>query len=188
MHQAFRDLCRDAYRRERTWGLLKVWLRVLADTGVTAVGEHAAQFAEAWRRSKMEKVSQRLGANPAWTLGMLISVVLIAAGILANAWLARTGQIVLGTAFLLTANLAAGVIMDAFTGSRGAVTLGMLILFAGALVPMLWVEDSPGWLRENPVNGGLFVILSTYGGRGRAWVILAVALILGGAHVLISLI
>ena len=40
MVQAFRDLCRDAYRREGLPGLVRLWCHTLTDTAMTAAAEH----------------------------------------------------------------------------------------------------------------------------------------------------
>jgi hypothetical protein len=42
MAQLFRDQCRDAWRQERSVGLMKLWLRVLPDIGKTSVMEQIA--------------------------------------------------------------------------------------------------------------------------------------------------
>src|SRR5262245_34982641 len=40
MAQVFRDVCRDAYQREGSWGVLGSWLPVLLDLAITALEEH----------------------------------------------------------------------------------------------------------------------------------------------------
>lgn len=40
MAQVFRDICRDAYRRNGAWGVLGSWLPVLLDLAITALEEH----------------------------------------------------------------------------------------------------------------------------------------------------
>jgi len=38
--QLFRDQCRDAWRESHSWGLVKLWLRVLPDLVKTSISEH----------------------------------------------------------------------------------------------------------------------------------------------------
>ncbi len=40
MEQLFRDQCRDAWNDTRSWGLVKLWMRVIPDLLRTSVSEH----------------------------------------------------------------------------------------------------------------------------------------------------
>ena len=46
MAQLFRDQCRAAWNESRTWGLLKLWLRVLPDLASTSILERLAALNE----------------------------------------------------------------------------------------------------------------------------------------------
>jgi len=55
MAQLFRDQCRDAWNESRTWGLLKLWLRVLPDLVSTSILERLAALNE--RKSMTDKLA-----------------------------------------------------------------------------------------------------------------------------------
>jgi uncharacterized protein involved in exopolysaccharide biosynthesis len=55
MAQLFRDQCRDAWTDAQTWGLIKLWLRVLPDLAGTAVMERLAALRE--RKTMTDKLA-----------------------------------------------------------------------------------------------------------------------------------
>ena len=55
MEQLFRDQCRSALREERSWGLLKLWMRVLPDLVKTSLLEHLETLKG--RKSMTEKIA-----------------------------------------------------------------------------------------------------------------------------------
>jgi capsular polysaccharide biosynthesis protein len=59
MAQLFRDQCRDAWSESRTWGLLKLWLRVLPDLVSTSIMERLAALNE--RKSMTDKLANLFG-------------------------------------------------------------------------------------------------------------------------------
>jgi hypothetical protein len=100
------------------------------------------------------------------------------------------GSTTLALAVLFGTHLAAGLIIDRAMNARGTVFLLMVGLIAATLLPLLWVADGRAWLRENPVIGGVFVILLagwTQTGRSR-WPMYVVAAILAAAQILVSFI
>ena len=56
MAQLFGDQCRDAWNRGRSWGLLRLWLRVLPDLVRTSLWEHIATLKG--KRSMSEKIAE----------------------------------------------------------------------------------------------------------------------------------
>jgi uncharacterized protein involved in exopolysaccharide biosynthesis len=55
MTQLFRDQCRDAWKESRSWGLLKLWLRILPDLASTSILERLAALKE--RKTMTEKLA-----------------------------------------------------------------------------------------------------------------------------------
>jgi len=55
MAQLFRDQCRDAWNESQTWGLCKLWLRVLPDLACTSILERLAALNE--RKTMTEKLA-----------------------------------------------------------------------------------------------------------------------------------
>ena len=55
MSQLFRDQCRDAWNESQTWGLWKLWLRVLPDLACTSIWERLAALKE--RKTMTEKLA-----------------------------------------------------------------------------------------------------------------------------------
>ena len=134
MLQLFRDLRRDTWRRGKRWDLAMLWLRVLGDVGTTAWAEHVSEF----RRSIVNKPVEKFGVHPSWGIWLIVSAVILAAGLLTKVLMSETGQsIFLATAVLITANLAAAIIMEVVTRSGGAILGAMLTLVASVLVPLL---------------------------------------------------
>lgn len=63
MAQLFRDQCRDAWNESRTWGLFKLWLRVLPDLACTSIWERLAAMNE--RKSMTDKLANLFGFRTA---------------------------------------------------------------------------------------------------------------------------
>jgi hypothetical protein len=185
MLQLFRDLRRDASRRGKRRDQATLWLRVLGDVGTTAWAEHVSEF----RRSIMNKPVEKFGVHPSRGIWLIVSAAILAAGFLTKALMSETGQsIYWAAAVLIAANLLAALIMEVGTRSGGAILGAMLILVASVLVPLLWVGDAAGWLRENPVSGGIIILIaSIWIARGRSrWYLFLVALVLAVAQVAVS--
>jgi hypothetical protein len=185
MLQLFRDLRREASRRGKRRDQAVLWLRVLGDVGTTAWAEHVAEF----RRSIMNKPVEKFGVPPSWGIWLIVSAAILAAGLLTKVLMSETSQsIFLATAVLITANLVAAIIMEVVTRSGGAILGAMLTLVASVLVPLLWVDDAAGWLRENPVSGGIIILIaSIWIARGRSrWYLFLVALVLAAAQIGVS--
>ncbi len=185
MLQLFRDLRREASRRGKRRDQAALWLRVLGDVGTTAWAEHVSEF----RRSIVNKPVEKFGVPPSWGIWLIVSAAILAAGLLAKALMSETGQsIFLATAVLITANLVAAIVMEVVTRSGGAILGAMLILVASVLVPLLWVDDASGWLRENPVSGGIIILVaSIWIARGRSrWYLFLVTLVLAAAQIGVS--
>jgi capsular polysaccharide biosynthesis protein len=60
MNQLFRDQCRDAWRTDHNWGLIKLWGRVLPDLVRTSMIEHLSAFKE---KSMNERISHLLRSS-----------------------------------------------------------------------------------------------------------------------------
>ncbi len=137
----------------------------------------------------MNKPVEKFGVPPSWGIWLIVSAAILAAGLLTKALMSETGQsIFLATAVLITANLVAAIIMEAVTRSGGAILGAMLTLVASVLVPLLWVDDASGWLRENPVNGGIIILIASFWiarDKSRGYLFL-VALVLAAAQIGVS--
>lgn len=126
-----------------------------------------------------------------WRLGLLVSAVLIAIGIIASALLREAGRPpALALIVMVVFNLAGALVMDLYGRRDGAVLAAMGLLMLLSSLPLLWVGDRAAWMRENPLTLGFTVILAAYvlPGSKRSWPLFAVAAILGAAHILASLI
>jgi hypothetical protein len=66
----------------------------------------------------------------------------------------------------------------------------MTVLMSLGALPLLWVSDPAAWIRENPLTLGAILLLAGFLRQRyvKTWPLYAVALVLGGAHLLISLI
>jgi uncharacterized protein involved in exopolysaccharide biosynthesis len=67
MAQLFRDQCRDAWTESPTWGLFKLWLRILPDLASTSILERLAALKE--RKTMSDKLASLFGfrVNPVST-------------------------------------------------------------------------------------------------------------------------
>ena len=72
MAAAFRDLCRATYRDCGAWGLLNVWLRVLADTAISSIHERGAEIMAALKKIFLTKFSSDTADRK---FGMVFSVI-----------------------------------------------------------------------------------------------------------------
>ena len=121
----------------------------------------------------------------------MLGAVLIALGLVASVVIRETGGSVTTAAIVaIFMTLAAAGVVE-WTGDRSGVVLGaMIVMLAGYLLPLLWVADAGAWLRENPLIGGIILLIAAFfRSRYQAnWPLYVVAVILGGAHLLISLI
>jgi hypothetical protein len=183
MTQTFRDMHREA-QREGAYGILKLWLHTLLDLGTTAGTEHYDEF----RRSNMGKTLDRYEIDPRWGLWFIISALIVAAGMIANVALKETGgSLLLGAGLLIAANLAAAVVMELALRTKGVIVGSAVILILGHLIPILWEPDAGQWLRENPVNVVMLLILGMWIKPRRCWWVMPlVALILGAIQIAVS--
>jgi hypothetical protein len=186
MAQLFRDLLRDARRQHPALGPARLWLRVLPELGLTAGREHLAELRRAAMANKRNEMALAPGAVP----GILWASLLIAAGLLGKVAIFELGgppSLALGVQ--IGSSVAAALIMEAVTKSSGVVVLSMGLLCAAVLLPLLWVPDAAAWLRENPINTSILVILAAWIGKGRfRWSLLAGASVLAAAQVIVSFI
>jgi hypothetical protein len=186
MAQVFRDQCRQAYAQAGLRGLLKVWLRTFPDLAASVVQEHEYEV----RRWMVNHDSQNR-ASPRSAMGMLVSAVLMALGLLASVALREAGgPVMLALAVAVVCNLAGALVMDLSGRRDGAVLGAMALLMALGALPLLWVPDQEAWVRENPLTLGVVILLSgyVYQQYNVRWPLYAVAAILGAAHILISFI
>lgn len=188
MEQVFRDLCRQAYRREGGRGLAKVWLRTFPDLAQSAILEHEDEI----RRWLMDADrNSQMGTHPRWALSLIISAVILAAGIFTSIALRESGApVILALAAVVVFNLAGALVFDLFTMRDGAVLGAMGLMMLLSALPLLWVPDQAAWIRENPLTYGVMILISAsirYKYR-LVWPMYAVGLILGAAHILASFI
>lgn len=186
MVQVFRDLCRQAYRAEGRRGLAKVWLKTFPDLAQNVILEHEYEM----RRCIMAaKQGSQAETNPRWVMGLLISASIIAVGVIASVVIRETGgSVVVAFIIAIAFNLAGALTMDLFGQRDGAVLGAMgLLMLLGAL-PLLWVSDQTAWIKENPLTLGIIILLAGYMRQRyqKTWPLLAVAIILGAAHILVS--
>jgi hypothetical protein len=184
MLQLFRDQYRDACsagRREH-W---RLWWRVSAELPYTAGSEYVAEIKEAVMGKQIHTLK---GAR---VMAMLLASVLIAGSLIGKSVIFEFGgSTALALVVLLTSHLVAGLIIDRVIEARGTGFALMALLTGATLLPLLWVSDGREWLRENPVIGGVFIIvLAGYYQTGRArWPMVVVAGILAAAQILVSFI
>lgn len=188
MVQVFRDLCRQSYSSNGPRGLAKVWLKTIPDLTQSVILEHEYEM----RRWLMAaKQNSHGGTNPRWVMGLLISASIIAVGMIASIVVRESGgPAIIALIVAVAFNLAGALIMDLFGQRDGAVLGAMgLLMLLGAL-PLLWVPDRTAWIRENPLTLGIIILLAGYMRQryNKTWPLLAVAIILGAAHILISFI
>jgi hypothetical protein len=184
MLQLFRDQYRDAHRagRHEHW---RLWWRVGSELAHTAGAEYAAELKEVF----MKKQTDALKAGR--MMSILLATVLIGGSLIGKSLIFEFGgSTSLALAVLLGSHLVAGLIIDRAIEARGTAFGLMVLLIAATLLPLLWVTDGREWLRENPVIGGVFVIvLAGYYQTGRArWPMVVVAVILAAAQILVSFI
>jgi hypothetical protein len=111
MAQLFRDQCRDAWAEARTWGLLKLWLRVLPDLACTSILERLAALKE--RKTMNEKLASLTGfrITPATTFFWIFTLVFLAVFIVSVAI-----TFILPESYASTARLKLG---NSLAGSHG---------------------------------------------------------------------
>jgi hypothetical protein len=183
MAQVFRDLCREAYRRGGLLALTRTWARVVVDIGVSAGQEHVAEL----RRHGMSGFFETRGFPAEVAPWARLSIILIAAGLTSSLIIrAVGGSVELATALAAITSLIAGLVMEISTRSRGVVTAAMTLVILAHLAPVWWVQDPGEWLRENPLNGGIVVILSAYVSRGRRVLVVGAAALLAIALLVLS--
>ena len=185
MRQLFRDLLRDTRKQGRKRAVAGLWLRVVAELGVTAGREHAAEIE---RRIMETKVKSGGAFTSDSARGLLLASLVIAGGLLAKIVVTEMlgGSIALATGIAVALNLGAAFIMERAVRSGGIVLLGMTILVGATLWPVMWVADAEAWLRENPVNGFIVILVSAWNARQLRWPILAASGIMGAALIAIS--
>jgi hypothetical protein len=174
MLQLFRDQYRDARRLGGAWGNWQLWWRIAAELATTAGREHVTELKEALMDKHTGKASVLIGGS------LIAKSVIFEAG----------GSTVLALAVLLSAHLVAGLLIDRLIEARGVVFMLMALLVSATLLPLLWVADGREWLRENPLMGGIFVVIVAgwyQTGRPR-WPMFVVAAILAAAQILVSFI
>lgn len=184
MAQVFRDVCRDAYQLDGRRGITMVWIKTLPDLLVSVVQEYDDEF----RRWLVNKSKSNTSAGPR-QIGLLIGAVLIALGGLVSIVIREAGVSPFGAAAVaVVLNLAGAVVVELLGDRNGSVIGSMSLMIAGYLLPLLWVAGSETWLRENPVNGGILILIAaSLRSRFRSdWPLYAVAIIMGGVHILIS--
>ncbi|MBI2954970.1 MAG: hypothetical protein HYY30_11690 [Chloroflexi bacterium] len=98
-------------------------------------------------------------------------------------------QLGLATAVLIGANLVAVAIMEIIAHARGTAIIPVGILVTSALLPLLWVKDAQGWLKDNPINS-IVILIAAYGytsGRGRpGWPSYGIGVMLATAEIVTS--
>ena len=120
--------------------------------------------------------------------GLPLALGLVLAGIIISlAIRALSGPVIAAFVVMAAANIAAAIV--AGRGNDFALAAAMILLMALMALPLVWVADRAAWMRENPLTMGFILILAAqlrpmYRSR---WPLFAVALILGLAHVLVSL-
>lgn len=185
MLQLFRDQYRDARAVGGSWARWHLWWRVGAELAPTAAAEHWTE----WRETLMPTETNRQTAGR--VMSVLLASVLIAGSLIGKSVIFEFGgSTSLALAVLLAAHLAGGLIIDRAIGARGTAFLLMAGLIAATLLPLLWVADGRAWLRENPLIGGVFVvILAGWYQTGRVrWPLYVAAGILAAGQILVSFI
>lgn len=187
MAQNFKDICLAAYRQHGPRGITRVWLKTIPDLTFSVVQEHEHEF----RRWLVNKTKSQNNSAPRETMGFLVGAVLIALGLLLSVVIREAGGSPLAGAVAAAAfNLLGAIVLELSGNRSGAVFGAMVLVIVLSLLPLAWVADAESWLRENPLLGGI-LILTTSSMRSRlksGWPLYAVALIMGGAQILISLV
>jgi capsular polysaccharide biosynthesis protein len=75
MAQLFRDQCRDAWNESKSWGVMKLWLRVLPDLVNTSIAERLSALNE--RKSMSEKLASLFRFRQATPLSTFFTVFVI---------------------------------------------------------------------------------------------------------------
>ncbi len=184
MLQLFRDQYRDARRAggSEHW---RLWWRVGAELAYTAGAELAAEIKEAWMTKQTD--TRQAGR----VMGMLLASVLIAGSLIGKSLIFEFGgSTTLALAVLLGSHLVAGLIIDRAIGARGTAFGLMALLIGATLLPLLWVPDGREWLRENPLIGGVLIIVMAgwYQTDRPRWPLYVTAGILAAAQIAASFI
>lgn len=185
MIQVFRDVCRDAYRSNGQQGITRVWLKTLPDLTVSVLHEYDDEV----RRWFVNKSNSNTGTDPRQTMGLLVGAVLVALGPLFSVVIRESGGSPTGAAAVAVGfNLAGAIVLEVMGDRSGAVIGSMCLMLAGYILPLFWVPDAGTWLRENPVNGGILILIAaSLRSRFQSnWPLYVVAVLIGGVHILIS--
>jgi hypothetical protein len=75
MAQLFRDQCRVAWSESQSWGVMKVWLRVLPDLVNTSIAERLSALNE--RKSMSEKLASLFRFRQATPLSTFVAVLVV---------------------------------------------------------------------------------------------------------------
>jgi hypothetical protein len=124
-------------------------------------------------------------------MGMLLASVLIAGSLIGKSLIFEFGgSTALALAVLLGSHLVAGLIIDRAIEARGTAFGLMALLIGATLLPLLWVPDGREWLRENPLIGGVLIIVIAgwYQADRPRWPLYVMAGLLAGAQILVSFI
>ncbi len=127
--------------------------------------------------------------QPRWVIGLLISAGIIALGMIASVALREAGMQARSAWFVVVgANLLGALVFDLSSRRDGWMLGAMAVLMLLASLPLLWVPDEEAWIRENPLTFGGILLLAGYLRQKylKTWPLVAVALILGSVHILIS--
>lgn len=123
MAQVFRIACRDAHTRAGAWGVLLLWLPILGDLLVSAVGERVAALRGVWEGETIVVIegNARRGMFRWW-------VVAVAVGIFITLPIGRTigpGNMSTGTwrTFFVVVAAVCGSLYGAFLGRTLVVLL-----------------------------------------------------------------
>jgi hypothetical protein len=184
MVQAFRDMHRAAIQHEGSYGILKLWLHTLLDLSTTAGEEHYEEF----RRTNMGKTMEKLEIDPRMGVWLIIAALIVAGGVITNTMVKESGgPLLAGAAILILANLLAAIVIEVAVRTNGVTVASAIILILGHLIPLLWEPDPGAWLRENPVNVFLLLVLSLWAKpRNCWWLMPLVALILAAIQIAVS--
>ena len=187
MVQVFRDICQSTYASDPQRGIMKAWLMAVPDFAVSIVVEYEDEF----RRWMMDNSNTEAGTDPRSVMGLLISASIVAVGVIVSLVLRETGgPVVVALIAAIVFNLLGALVMDIFTQRDGAILGAMTLLMLFGSLPLLWVPEKTAWIRENPLTLGAIIILTGYLRQKFLvrWPLIAIAIILGAAHILISFI
>lgn len=137
----------------------------------------------------MNKSNSNTGTDPRQTMGLLVGAVLVALGPLSSVVIRESGGSPTGAAAVAVGfNLAGAIVLEVMGDRSGAVIGSMCLMLAGYILPLFWVPDAGTWLRENPVNGGILILIAaSLRSRFQSnWPLYVVAVLIGGVHILIS--